>query len=99
MGSFGFYLFYAVVLLAGFYLLVVRPQRKRNLAHQALVDSLAVGDDVVTVGGFIGRITGIDAQEHLLELELSPGTRVNVVREAIARKVLHQTDGDAESTS
>ncbi|MFZ4585742.1 MAG: preprotein translocase subunit YajC [Acidimicrobiia bacterium] len=90
---------WGVLIIAGFYLIVVRPQRRRNLQHQSLVSTLAVGDEVVTYGGFIGTVTGINAEENILELQLAPNVKVNVIRDAIARKVVHSPSDDAANES
>lgn len=59
-------LIFPLMILAIFYFLMVVPQRRQVKAHQALVDSLAKGDEVVTAGGLVGEITGIkDDLVHL----------------------------------
>ena len=45
-----------VLMIVGFYFLLIRPQRNRQRAAQALVASLEVGDDVMTTGGIFGTI-------------------------------------------
>ncbi len=52
-------LIFPLMILAIFYFLMIVPQRRQVKAHQALVDSLQKGDEVVTAGGLIGEITGI----------------------------------------
>ena len=52
-----------VLLIVGFYFLLIRPQRNRQRAQQALVASLEVGDDVMTSGGIFGTIVDIDDDE------------------------------------
>ena len=47
---------YFVVIALAFFLLIVLPQRRRAAAHRALVQSLGVGDEVVTIGGVFGTI-------------------------------------------
>jgi preprotein translocase subunit YajC len=74
--------YFAVIALA-FFLLIVRPQRRRLSAHRALVASLTVGDEVVTTGGIFGTIR--DIHEDRLQLEVSPGVRITVARAAIAQ--------------
>ncbi len=46
-----------IIFVAVFYFLLVRPQQKRAKEHKALMDSLSVGDEVVTTGGMIGRLS------------------------------------------
>lgn len=83
-GSGASYLIFLGALLVVFYLLLVRPQRRRLRQHQDLVSTLEPGDEVVTIGGIIGYIQGID--EDAVRLEIADGTTIRVVKQAIARK-------------
>jgi len=74
-----------VLLVAVFYFLLIRPQQRRMRAQRNLVTSLDVGDEVVTIGGMFGRITEMD--DESATLEISPGTRVRFVKQAIARRL------------
>jgi preprotein translocase subunit YajC len=74
--------YFAVIALA-FFLLIVLPQRRRNTAHRALLASLDVGDQVVTIGGILGTIREID--DERIELEIAEGVVVTVARNAIAQ--------------
>lgn len=76
--------YFAVIALA-FFLLIVRPQRRRLAAHRALVAALDVGDEVVTTGGIFGTIRGID--DDRVDLEVAPGVAITVARAAIAQAV------------
>jgi preprotein translocase subunit YajC len=69
------------------YFLMIRPQRKRMQSQQAVLASLHVGDEVMTAGGIIGRITHIDEEEDVLTVEIAPGTSVRMVRGGISRKL------------
>lgn len=74
--------YFAVIALA-FFLLIVRPQRRRLAAHRALVETLAVGDEVVTTGGIFGTIRGMD--DDRIQLEVAEGVAITVARAAIAQ--------------
>jgi preprotein translocase subunit YajC len=76
--------YFAVIALA-FFLLIVRPQRRRMSAHRALVEALTVGDEVVTTGGIFGTIRAVD--DDKIELEVAPGVAITVARAAIAQSV------------
>src|SRR5438309_6895756 len=67
-----------------FYFLLIRPQRRRAMQQRDLVESLGVGDEVVTVGGMFGRITAQD--DEAFTVEVSPGTSIRMLRTAILRK-------------
>jgi preprotein translocase subunit YajC len=59
-----------------FYFLLMRPQQKKTKEHQQLISKLAVGDEVVTNGGVLGRIT--DVGESFVTLEVADGVRIKV---------------------
>ncbi len=73
-----------VALFVGFWLLVIRPQRRRAQEQRALHESVAVGDEIVTLGGLLGRVKSIDETDDTLEVEIAPGTNVRVVRRGVA---------------
>ncbi|MCR9069387.1 MAG: preprotein translocase subunit YajC [Rhodobacteraceae bacterium] len=66
------------------YFLLIRPQQKKVKEHQAMVSALRRGDEVVTQGGLIGKITKVKDDTEI-ELELSQGVKVRVVRSTIAQ--------------
>ena len=78
-------LIFLIVMVAIFYLLLIRPQKKRVDQHRQLVESIGMGDQVVTIGGLFGHIT--DEDEETFELEIALGTRVRLLKSAVARKV------------
>jgi preprotein translocase subunit YajC len=90
-------LFAPLILMGGvFYFLLIRPQQKRARAQRALVSSIQVGDEVMTTGGIFGTISEIDDDEGTIAVEIAPGTRIRMVRSAIARR-LTEDDEDYES--
>ncbi len=70
-----------VVLFVIFYFLLIRPQQKRLKEHKQMVDALAKGDEVVTSGGVIGRIT--DIGEEYLTIEVANNVEIKVQRMAV----------------
>jgi len=64
------------------WLMLVRPQRRRQLAQQAMIDHLRVGDEVLTAGGIFATVVRIDEDE--VTVELSPGAEARVAKRAIA---------------
>jgi preprotein translocase subunit YajC len=67
-----------------FYFLLIRPQQRRARQQRDLVQSLDVGDEVVTIGGIYGVIAEIDEDE--VTLDVGAGTRIRFVKQAVARK-------------
>lgn len=80
-----FALMWMIFMLAIFYVLLVRPQRRQMMAHRALMASLEAGDEVVTMGGIFGRIQRLD--DEVVDLEVAPGTSLRVARSAISRRI------------
>jgi preprotein translocase subunit YajC len=70
-----------IVILGVFYFLMIRPQAKKAKLHQQMLGQLKKGDDVVTTGGLIGRITGIKDDE--VTLQVQEGVRLRVLRSAV----------------
>ena len=70
-----------VLIFVVFYFLLIRPQAKRAKEHKAMVAALAVGDEVVTAGGILGRVT--ETGDQFLTVELADGVRVKVQRHTI----------------
>jgi preprotein translocase subunit YajC len=77
----GGYIFILVVLVLMWFLLI-RPQRRRQMDSQRLLNSLAVGQEVVTAGGLYGTITGLDDDE--VRLRIADDVEVRVAKRAIA---------------
>jgi preprotein translocase subunit YajC len=66
------------------YFLLIRPQQKKVKEHQAMIAALRRGDEVVTAGGLIGKITKVKDDAEV-EVELVSGMKVRVVRGTIAQ--------------
>ena len=71
-----------VVIFGIFYFLMIRPQMKRAKEHRALVSELKTGDEVVTNGGLLGKITAVS--ESFVDVELTPGVVIKVQRHAVS---------------
>ena len=74
-----------ILIFVLFYFLIIRPQAKRAKEHKAMVEALEKGDEVVTSGGMLGRIT--DVGESFINLEIADGIEVKTQRSAIASLV------------
>ena len=71
-----------VILFALFWLLLIRPQRRRQAEQTALIQNVEVGDEIVTAGGLFGHVQSV-ADDELL-VEIAPGTNVRIARRAVA---------------
>jgi len=72
-----------VVFVGIFYFMLIRPQQKRMKDLQAMLAKLAVGDEVVTGGGILGRITELG--DPFVTLEIAEGVRIRVQRSQITQ--------------
>jgi preprotein translocase subunit YajC len=76
---------YFAVIAVAFFLLIVIPQRRRTNAHRAVLASLEIGEEVVTIGGILGTIRELN--DERIELEVAEGVVITVARNAIAQVV------------
>ena len=72
-----------VLMFVVLYFVMIRPQMKRQKEHKAMVEALAKGDEVVTAGGFLGKISKIG--EAYVGVELASGVEVQVQRSAVTQ--------------
>jgi preprotein translocase subunit YajC len=80
MGGAGFFL---IIIAFGFlYFVLVRPQKKRQLAQKRMLNELHVGDEIVTAGGIYGEIVGLGEED--VTVRIAPELDVRVARRAIA---------------
>jgi preprotein translocase subunit YajC len=70
-----------VLLFVVFYFFLIRPQSKRQKEHKEMVAKLAVGDEIVTAGGVLGRVTEVGDQ--FVQVEVADGVRIRVQRHTI----------------
>ena len=84
-----------ILIFAIMYLLIIRPQQKKVKEHAAMVDALRRGDQVVTQGGLIGKVSKVK-EDNEVEVELAEGVKVRVVKSTIAQ-VLSKTEPAANS--
>jgi preprotein translocase subunit YajC len=88
-------LVFLALLIGIFYFMLIRPQKRQAEQRRQLIESIEVGDDVITIGGLHGVVRSLDDDDA--ELEVAPGVVVTFVRSAIARKVYEEEVEDAEA--
>jgi preprotein translocase subunit YajC len=74
-------LLFPIGLVVLLYFLMIRPQVKRQKEHKKMVEALAKGDEVATMGGIVGRIT--DLGENFAQVEVADGVVVKIRRQAV----------------
>ena len=70
-----------VVLFVVFYFLLIRPQNKKQKEHREMVDNLNVGDEIVTAGGVLGKVTAV--KDPFVQIEVADGVELKVQRHTI----------------
>lgn len=82
-----------VALFVIFYFLLIRPQQKRQKEHKAMLLNVAKGDEVVTMGGLLGKV--VDLNDNFMTLEVSKGMNVKVQRNLVQNLMPKGTIKDA----
>src|SRR5215213_1541372 len=68
-----------------FYLLMIRPQQRRVKEHQAAINAVKKGDEVITAGGIRGRVTKVTDEDA--EVEIAQGVKVRVIKSTLTHVV------------
>ena len=79
-----------ILIFAIMYFLMIRPQQKKAKQHKAMIDSLRRGDQVVTSGGVLGKVSKV-SDDGIVEIEIAEGVKVRVMRATIVQ-VLNKTE-------
>ena len=72
-----------VLMFVVLYFIMIRPQMKRQKEHKAMIEALAKGDEVVTAGGMLGRISKLG--DTYVHLEAAPGVELQVQRSSVVQ--------------
>lgn len=72
------------------YFLLIRPQQAKLKSHKAMVEALRRGDQVLTAGGIVGKVTSVGS-DGMLEVEIAPNVKVKVMRDTITQ-VMSKTE-------
>jgi preprotein translocase subunit YajC len=81
-GSTVFFLGQFVLIGLIFWFLIIRPQQKRAKEHRDLIDAVKRGDQVVTSGGIVGKVTKVE--DKMVEVEIASGVKVRVIKSTLA---------------
>ncbi len=72
-----------VLMFVVLYFVMIRPQMKKQKEHRAMIDALAKGDEVVTGGGLLGKVTKLS--ESTVSLEVASGVEIQIQRSAVVQ--------------
>ena len=75
-------LLFPILLIVVFYFLLIRPQTKRAKEHKQMVEALKKGDEVVTGGGVLGRITEVG--DNFMQIEVAENVQLKVQKQSVA---------------
>lgn len=76
-----------IFIFAIFYFLLIRPQQRRMKEHQAMVKAVKKGDDVVTAGGVVGKVVGVEGEEYAI-VQVASGVEIKVVKTTLSQVVV-----------
>lgn len=77
--------FVPLILIFGImYFLLIRPQQKKLKEHKAMVEALRRGDQVLTQGGIVGKVTKV-MDDGYAEVEIAEGVKVRIVKSTVAQ--------------
>ncbi len=86
-----------IILFGGLmYLLLIRPQQKRQKEHAAMLRAVKVGDDIVTVGGLHGTV--VDTADETIDIQVNDTTVLRFQKSAVSKIVIAADDVDDESS-
>ena len=91
-GGGSFFFVFILLGLAAMWLIVIRPQRRKQKLQQGMQSELAVGDEVLTAGGVYGKVTRVDDDD--VRIEIAPNVEVRLARRAIAAQLTDHTAAD-----
>ena len=92
-GGSGSFIIMMVLMFVAFYFLLIRPQQKKQKEHAALVAGLQVGDEVLTAGGILGKITGIS--EHYAVVQIAENAEIKIQKNSVSMVVPKGTFDEA----
>jgi preprotein translocase subunit YajC len=91
----GGFLIFLLVAFAVMWLVMIRPQKARQQRQQRLLESVAPGDEVLTVGGLYGIVQSIDEEGDLI-VEIADGIHVRLARRSVATVVKPDDEDEAD---
>jgi preprotein translocase subunit YajC len=85
-----------VLIMAVFYVFLIRPSQQKMKEHQRLISALSKGDAVVTSGGLFGNVISIDTENNVLMLEIADGVKVKVKKDMVTEVMTPKDAGKKE---
>ena len=82
-----------IIIFVAFYFLLIRPQQKKQKQHTELVAALQVGDEVLTAGGILGKVTGVS--DHYAVVKINDNTEIKIQKASVSAVVPKGTYDEA----
>ena len=82
-----------IIIFVAFYFLLIRPQQKKQKQHTELVAALQVGDEVLTAGGILAKVTGVS--EHYAVVQIIDNTKIKIQKASVSAVVPKGTYDEA----
>ena len=73
-----------IIFVLIFYFFIIRPQRKRDKQHNNMIAGITRGDQIVTIGGFLGTVR--EVRDDTFQIEIAEGVRVRILKSAVQTK-------------
>ncbi len=86
-----FMVVYIVIIVAAMYFLLIRPQKKKQKKEKALRDNLQMGDEIITIGGFYGKIVSVKEDSVVIE-SLADHSKQRILKSAISENLTIHDD-------
>ena len=80
-----------LVIILVMYLLMIRPQAKKQKEKKQMLTELKPGDEILTIGGLYGKIEGVREKEGILILKVAKDVKVHITRSAVAEKLVDKS--------
>ena len=90
-------LFPLAIFVLIFYFFIIRPQRKRDKQHNNMIASINRGDEIITIGGFMGTVR--EVREDSFQIEIAEGVRVRILKSAVQTKKASTTANKTEASA
>ena len=74
-----------ILIFVAFYFLLIAPQRKKQKQHQKMINALEKGDNIKTIGGVFGTVTGV--KDDRVVIRIAENVKVEVAKDAVSAKV------------
>jgi len=84
--------FVAMILII--WLLIIRPQKKKQKEHKTMLEELKIGDKIITNGGIYGVISNIKNEKNIITIKVSDNVKIDFIRSSVATKIIKKGEDE-----